>query len=424
MILRRQKSCCQNILVKFSVFLNVIYQTYLIYRILQEIKFQNQDVHKLIEERKLKTLIEELENDYINKDNDGSNFCSLLLNSGKWLNARAGKPDFSHRLKIKNSKLLQISQSHTGTFSLTDGNSNNENNCLEIYHYKISEIINSLDNLLIIGDSRARQYFRVIAGLFEQQKKLNEESDPIFDWRRNFKIIDNVIHEDLSYNSSEFHMDYLWLPSFQNNSISKISKIMKEKNYTNIFIVSPIIHPLMVELEDDAEWHFELFKGRIKKEVFPFFISKTASQSTKIIYQLVEPKGSQSTIKEARKFSFRNRIWKEHNLWIKEYYQNFTLNLNFNGPQRININNFQIMSNNIISNLEPRTNESYIYLSGDGTHILPRFIETDVKHSMAVNLNLMMNFYLNQKVLTRKNHENRIERVEKFGLSHKFACVS
>ena len=119
MILRRQKSCCQNVLVKFCVFLNVIYQTYIIYRILQEIKFQDQDIHKFIEEYKLKKLIEDLENDY-KENTDDNNFCSPLLNSGKWLNARAGKPDFSHRSKIKNSKLLQISQSYAGTFSLTD----------------------------------------------------------------------------------------------------------------------------------------------------------------------------------------------------------------------------------------------------------------------------------------------------------------
>lgn len=59
-----------------------------------------------------------------------------------------------------------------------------------IHNYKISEIRRLLKNLLIIGDSRARQNFRVLSGIFGDDRSIfNNENN------EKFEVLDVIVHD-------------------------------------------------------------------------------------------------------------------------------------------------------------------------------------------------------------------------------------
>ena len=113
------------------------------------------------------SLVEALEDNTTHKDNENnlnnSNTCQTFLKTGFWNRQKGNLPEFNTILNLPKNKY---------------GNWQTTADC-SIYKYKISDVKKYLSNLLIIGDSRARQYFRAIVGMIEGE----------------VEIFDSVVHD-------------------------------------------------------------------------------------------------------------------------------------------------------------------------------------------------------------------------------------
>lgn len=103
--------------------------------------------------------------------------CKNFLTAGHWSIS-------NHSPNLPSQSILNLPQNKYGIWQP------HTDSCFD-KNYLISEIVENLKNLLIIGDSRARQYFRILAEIFVNfQHGLEIE---------NFKFTDFVEHDDLRW---------------------------------------------------------------------------------------------------------------------------------------------------------------------------------------------------------------------------------